>query len=340
MKRDIYSEVSARIILELERGAAPWVKPWSATAGNNVPCNAVTNRPYSGCNVLLLWMAQAAGYRSPRYVTFKQALDLGGNVRKGEHGTRVCFVKQLQVRSEKVEHEDAVRLVPMLREYTVFNVDQCENLPEAVYATAGARMRNPDSRDQLADDFLCSTGADIREGHGEAYYVPSRDFISIPAFGAFKGADQFYNVAFHELTRWTGRLKHRFGSRDYAAEELVAELGAAFLCAEFGFDGNVRNVGYICSWTDLLKADKRAFFTAASNACWGRVQLPRKLLASSTTWAKRWRRERDSNPRYGFPYTRFPSVRLQPLGHLSRIAADVAVAREGSRSHKPRRTRA
>jgi len=194
-------------------------------------------------------------------------------VRKGEHGTRVCFVKQLQVRSEKVEHEDAVRLVPKLREYTVFNVDQCENLPEAVYATAGARMRNPDSRDQLADDFLRSTGADIREGQGEAYYAPSRDFISMPAFAAFKGADHFYNVAFHELTHWTGHpsrlsrdLKHRFGSRDYAAEELVAELGAAFLCAEFGFDGNVRNVGYICSWTDLLKADKRAFFTAASKA--------------------------------------------------------------------------
>ena len=235
MKRDLYSEVSARIISELKGGAAPWVKPWSATAGNNVPCNAMTNRPYSGCNVLLLWMAQQAGYRTPRYITFKQALELGGHVRKGEHGTRVYFVKQLQVRGEHAEDEDAVRLVPMLREYTVFNVDQCDNLPEAVYANPAARMRNPDSRDQLADDFLRSTGADIREGQGEAYYVPSRDFISMPAFAAFKGADHFYNVAFHELTHWTGHpsrlsrdLKHRFGSRDYAAEELVAELGAAF----------------------------------------------------------------------------------------------------------------
>jgi hypothetical protein len=98
MKRDLYAEVSARIVAELEAGAAPWVKPWSATPGANTPCNAVSNRPYSGCNVVLLWMAKAAGYRTPRFLTFKQALELGGNVRKGEHGTKVYFVKQLQVR--------------------------------------------------------------------------------------------------------------------------------------------------------------------------------------------------------------------------------------------------
>jgi len=120
--------------------------------------------------------------------------------------------------------------------------------------------------------FLRSTGANIREGHGEAYYVSSVDFISMPAFQAFKGTEHFYNVAFHELTHWTGRksrldrdLKNRFGSRDYAAEELVAELGAAFLSAEFGFDGDVRNAGYIATWIELLKADKRAFFTACKH---------------------------------------------------------------------------
>jgi antirestriction protein ArdC len=233
-------------------------------------------------------MAQAAGYRSPRYVTFKQALELGGHVRKGEHGTRVYFVKQLQVRDEQAEEEDAVRLVPMLREYTVFNVDQCENLPEAVYAIPAPRVRNPDAPDQLADEFLRCTGADIREGHGEAYYVPSRDFISMPAFAAFKGADHFYNVAFHELTHWTGHpfrlsrdLKHRFASRDYAVEELVAELGAAFLCAEFGFDGDVRNAGYIASWIELLRADKRAFFTAASKASQAAEYLRSRALGGS-----------------------------------------------------------
>jgi antirestriction protein ArdC len=132
MKRDLYAEVSARIVAELEAGAAPWVKPWSASPGANTPCNAVSNRPYSGCNVVLLWMAQAAGYRTPRFLTFKQALELGGNVRKGERGTKVYFVKQLQVRDQGADDSSSTRLIPMMREYTVFNVDQCENLPDSV----------------------------------------------------------------------------------------------------------------------------------------------------------------------------------------------------------------
>lgn len=273
MKRDLYADVSTRIVAELEAGAAAWVKPWSATAGMNTPCNAVTNRPYSGCNVVLLWMAQTAGYRTPRFLTFKQALELGGNVRRGEHGTKVYFVKQLQVRDKGSDDNSAASLVPMMREYTVFNVGQCEDLPESINTGKPIRLRNPDTRDELADAFLHSTGADIREGQGEAYYVPSQDFISMPGFDAFKGADHFYNVAFHELTHWSGHktrldrdLKNRFGPRNYAAEELIAELGAAFLCAEFGFDGDVRNAGYIASWIELLKSDKRAFFTACSQA--------------------------------------------------------------------------
>src|SRR5438270_13175532 len=116
MKRDLYAEATARIVAELEAGAAPWVKPWSATAGANTPCNAVSNRPYSGCNVVLLWMAQAAGYRTPRFLTFEQALELGGNVRQGEHGTKVYFVKQLQVRAQGTDDNSQTRLIPMMRE--------------------------------------------------------------------------------------------------------------------------------------------------------------------------------------------------------------------------------
>ena len=272
MKRDLYAEVSARIVAELERGAAPWVKPWSVTPGQNVPQNAISNRPYSGCNVILLWLARNRGWATPRFLTFKQALEAGGHVRKGEHGTKVYFVKQLQIKDDSAADAEA-RLVPMLREYTVFNVDQCDGLPDSIRAGKPMRVRNPDTRDALADEFLRSTGAVVREGHGEAYYVPSQDFISMPAFNSFKSADHFYNVAFHELTHWTGHksrldrdLKNRFGARAYAAEELVAELGAAFLSAEFGFDGDVRNAGYIAQWIELLKADKRAFFTACSKA--------------------------------------------------------------------------
>ena len=222
----------------------------------------------------------------PRFLTYKQATELGGHVRKGERGTKVYFVKQLEIR-EDADDESSTRLIPMMREYTVFNVEQCEGLPDSVKALKPACARNPDSRDDLADEFLRSTGADIREGHGEAYYVPSRDFISLPAFGAFKGADHFYNVAFHELTHWTGHrrrldrdLKNRFGSRDYAAEELIAELGAAFLCAEFGFDGDLRHAGYVGHWIELLKADKRAFFTACSQASKAADYLRRLALAA------------------------------------------------------------
>jgi antirestriction protein ArdC len=268
-RRDLYGEVTSRILSELQAGAAPWIKPWSATPGLNHPHNAVSLRPYSGCNVVLLWMA-SQGYAAPRWLTFKQALELGGNVRKGEHGTKVYFVKQLEVRDKDSEEP---RIVPMLREYTVFNVAQCEGLPSRVLEPKAKAPRNKDQRSGLADEFLATTGADIREGHGEAYYVPSKDFISLPAFASFKNADNFYSTTFHELGHWTGHkarldrdLKGRFGDRAYAAEELVAELCAAFLCAEFDMDGELRHAGYIGNWIELLKADTRAFFTAASKA--------------------------------------------------------------------------
>src|SRR5260370_14128077 len=178
----------------------------------------------------------------------KEGLELGGQVGKGEQGRKVYLVKQLQVQDKGANDETATRLVPMMREYTVFNVDQCDNLPDSIITGKPMRVRNPDARDELADAFLHSTGADIREGHGEACYIPSRDFISMPTFAGFKGADCFYNVAFHELTHWTGHkarldpdLKNRFGSRNHAARELNAGLGAAFLAGELEVDGSVRN---------------------------------------------------------------------------------------------------
>lgn len=269
-----YTEVTARILAELERGAAPWVKPWSATPGQNVPQNAVTNRPYSGCNVVLLWLTRGQGWPTPRFVTFKQAQEAGGSVSKGEHGTKVNYWKQLRISEKGAEGaEDSEKLIPMMREYTVFNVAQCEGLPASVVEGKAARVRNPDTRDALADEFLATSGADIREGSGEAYFAAGADFISLPAFTAFKGADHFYGAAFHELAHWTGHksrldrdLKGRFGQAQYAAEELIAELGVAFLTAEFSFDGDVRHAGYIESWIGLLRSDKRAFFTAASKA--------------------------------------------------------------------------
>jgi antirestriction protein ArdC len=218
-------------------------------------------------------MAQTAGYATPRFLTFKQALDLGGNVRKGERGTKVYFVKQLQVRDKGADDGSATRLVPMMREYTVFNVDQCESLPPQIVTPGEFKPRNADQRDATIDEFLAGSGATIREGFGEAYYRPSDDVVSLPRFEAFKNAAHFYSTAFHELGHWTGHksrlardLRHRFGERAYAAEELVAELSSAFLCAEFSIDGDLRHAGYIQNWISLLKADSRAFFTACSKA--------------------------------------------------------------------------
>jgi antirestriction protein ArdC len=146
-------------------------------------------------------------------------------------------------------------------------------LPDRVLTLGEIKPRNRDERDATIDEFLAASGAEIREGEGEAFYRPGADFISLPRFEAFKSAAHFYGVAFHELGHWTGHksrlvrdLRNRFGERAYAAEELVAELCAAFLCAEFSIDGDLRHAGYVQSWIGLLKADSRAFFTACSKA--------------------------------------------------------------------------
>jgi antirestriction protein ArdC len=268
---NLYQNVTARILSELEAGTAPWVKPWSATPGKNIPHNAATNRPYSGCNVILLWLSQGR-FTSPRFMTFKQAKDLGGNVKKGEHGFTVYFVKPMV---GKKEGEETAKTFTMLKAYTVFNVDQCENLPAKILTPEPVKPRHADERDATIDEFIAATGADFRDdvGGDRAYYSPSTDFVAMPAFAAFKSASHYYATAFHELGHWTGSAKRldrqfgkRFGDRAYAAEELVAELTSAFLCAEFNIDGRLQHADYIANWIALLKDDARAFFTAASAA--------------------------------------------------------------------------
>jgi antirestriction protein ArdC len=276
MKRDLYADVSARILAELQKGTAPWVKPWHATPGMNHPHNAATNRPYSGCNIVLLWMALSAnGWTSPRFLTFKQAQTLGGNVRKGEHGIKIYFVKQMRMRdtSEPNSSEQSARFFPMLREYTVFNVAQCDGLPANVITPKPIAPRHQDRRDPIAEAFLNTTGVEIRENGDRAVYYSGPDFVGMPSFASFKSADHYYATLFHETGHWTGHrsrldrdLRNRFGDRQYAAEELIAELTSAFLCAEFSIEGDLRHASYIASWIDLLKVDPRAFMTAASKA--------------------------------------------------------------------------
>lgn len=273
MANNLYDNVTARILAELENGSAPWIKPWAATPGRNIPHNAATGNAYSGCNVILLWMAQA-GFATPQWLTFKQALDLGGNVRKGEKSV-ATIVKVLQLKGKPKDGETEGNTFTTLKAYAVFNVAQCENLPETVLNPEPVKARHDDERDATIDEFIAATGADFRDdvGGDRAYFSPSRDFIAMPAFAAFNSAANYYATAFHELGHWTGaksRLDRdfgkRFGDRAYAAEELVAELTSAFLCAEFSINGELRHAGYIENWIELLKSDSRAFFTAASKA--------------------------------------------------------------------------
>jgi antirestriction protein ArdC len=274
-KNNLYADVTARILAELENGHAPWVKPWAATPGRNIPHNAATGNAYSGCNVILLWMAQGA-YTSPRWLTYRQAQELGGNVRKGEKSPcTIVKVLRLEDKRSAETDENGRRIFTTLKAYAVFNVDQCENLPEKIINPEPIKARHNDERDATIDEFISATGADFRAdvGGDRAYYSPSQDFVAMPAFEAFNSAATYYGVAFHELGHWTGHksrldrdLKGRFGNSAYAAEELIAELTAAMLCAEFNLDGELRHAGYIASWIDLLKDDARAFFTAASAA--------------------------------------------------------------------------
>lgn len=268
----LYQKVTDQIVAQLENGVIPWVKPWKATAGRNTPCNAVTGRPYSGINTVLLWQTVAHGYTVPRFLTFKQTNACGGRVRKGQNGFKIYFVKRMQ-KQEDENVDDTIKSYTVLREYTVFNIAQCDGLPEDIVHPHPPVQLNYDERLELADEFVQQSGVDIRFGEGEAYYAPGHDFISCPNWQSFKDRDGYYNTLFHELTHATGHkrrldrdLKGRFGGQAYAAEELVAELGAAYLCAEFGIDNTPRSASYLNTWLTLFKKDNRAIFTAASKA--------------------------------------------------------------------------
>ncbi len=268
-RRDIYADVTDRIVAALEDGVAPWVRPWRSVGSFR---NGVSDRPYHGVNTLLLAVETLAhGYDDPRWITYKQARKLGGHVRKGEHGTRIVFWKFLQRAERDPETgQTELRRVPMARAYTVFNATQTAGLE---LATLDRETLPETGRREDLDAFLRATGAEIRHGGDVACFAPGPDRIALPPFGAFKTPSGYYSTAFHELTHWSGHrsrldrnLQGRFGSQSYAAEELVAELGAAFLCQEHAVDGQLQHPEYVANWLAVLKGDKRAIFTASSKA--------------------------------------------------------------------------
>jgi antirestriction protein ArdC len=270
MPKNLYADITAKILARLDAGVVPWRKPWKSYGAGNMPRNAISRRPYSGANVLLLWMdAEAKGYSASKWLTYKQAVEVGGNVRKGEKGTQIVFLGRI------IKEDDAgrERAIPFLKGYTVFNVDQCDGLEHL--RDSAPKIVNPGVRDAIADEFMRLTGAVIRHGESRAYYTSTGDYINLPMFEAFTGAEEYYSTAFHELTHWTGaehRLNRTFGKRfgdaTYSAEELVAELGSAFLCAEFGFDNSTldNSAAYIEHWRRFLTEHERAFVEAAGKA--------------------------------------------------------------------------
>ncbi len=278
-RTDIYTRVTSRIIEELERGTRPWLKPWNAehAAGRITRPLRHNGQKYSGINIITLWMsAEMSGFVSPFWLTFNQAKELGAFVKKGEHGSPVVYASKF-TKKDKTEAGDEIdQEIPFLKQYTVFNADQVEGLPGYFYELAKAVQTEPLKRIEQAEAFFANTKADIRYGGNRAYYAFEADYVRMPPFETFRDSESHAATVAHELTHWTrhtSRLNREFGRKKwgdegYAMEELVAELGSAFLCADLHITPEVRedHASYIDSWLKVLKEDKRAVFQAASYA--------------------------------------------------------------------------
>ncbi len=278
-RQDVYSRITNQIIEALEQGVKPWTQPWNAAhaAGHVSRPLRHNGQPYAGINVLTLWAsAMTAHYAAPIWMTFKQAIELGGHVRKGEKGSPVVYADTMRrTETDDATGDETERAIPFLKAYTVFNVEQIEGLPEHFHALAHA-SRNPDERIAGAESFFAATRADIRHGGDCAYYSPTLDYIQMPPFEAFRDAQAYYATLAHEATHWTRHTtrldrdfgRKKFGDDGYAREELVAELGAAFLCADLGLrlEDRADHAAYIGNWLSVLKEDKRAVFAAAAHA--------------------------------------------------------------------------
>ncbi len=261
--KDVYQLITDKIIASLESGVAPWVKPWGSSGA---PRNAVTDRKYSGINFILLSMYPNA---SPLWLTYNQSKAVGGQVRKGERGALVVLFKPLNV-TDKNDAEGAQKIIPLMRTFVVFNVEQIDGLPEKYTQSAQPQLTSFEDNAQ-AEALLAR--AHIEHGKAKPCFIPSRDEIHMPIKTAFRSTGDYYATALHELCHWSGAksrldrsLTGRFGDDDYAFEELIAELGAAFLCAHCGIDGQLQHENYLASWLEVLKNDKRAIFTASAAA--------------------------------------------------------------------------
>lgn len=275
-RTDLYQEITDKIIAQLDAGRVPWVQPWAgARAPLDMPHNASTRSRYSGVNIVILWDAVISrGFSTNAFLTFRQALAVGGNVRKGERGTTIVYAKPFTPAEEKrhaaAEGREAGR-VPMLKRFTVFNTDQCEGLPDELCAPP-----SPIPEGLIlpaAEALIRATRADFRIGGDKAFYAPGFDYVQVPRPDAYFEPVNWHRTAFHELGHWTGHpsrlgrdFSGHFGSTAYGREELVAEMAGAFVCAAMGIIPTVRHADYLGSWLAILREDKRAIVRAASAA--------------------------------------------------------------------------
>lgn len=269
--RDLYTEVTSKIVAALEAGTPPWIRPWTGEL-ERFPVNGFSRRAYRGINCVLLTLeAQLRGFTRNAWITYRQAAELGAQVRGGERGTTVVFYKREEVPADEGEDKPTTRVVPLLRSFTVFNVDQCDRLPARLQAPTEDATRWV--REHAPEQLLVDSGAKIEHGGFAAYYSPEKDTIRLPERELFADAGAYYATALHELTHWSGhpsrldrQLGRRFGEAAYAIEELVAEIGSAFVSAMCGLEGRLQHASYVAEWIKVLKADKRAVFTAAGKA--------------------------------------------------------------------------
>lgn len=277
-RANLYDEITGKIIAELEAGRVPWVQPWGTAAAKAtlaMPKNAATGRQYTGVNVLILWGAVIQhGFAAQSWLTFRQALSLGGHVRKGERGTTIVYADRFIPADEKkraAETGEEAQAIPFLKRFTVFNTDQCDGLPDEVATVAPPPL--PGMIEPQVEALIKATGIDVRIGGNRAFYKPSEDHVQVPPPAAYFNPIDWHCTTLHELGHASGHhsrlnrdLSGTFGSKKYAFEELIAELCAAFSCASLGIVPTVRHADYIGSWLGVLREDNRAIVRAASQA--------------------------------------------------------------------------
>ncbi|WP_077920563.1 ArdC family protein [Spirosoma sp. 209] len=277
-QNDLYARVTGKIMADLENGHLTWRKPWQAEhmAGHVMRPLRWNDIPYQGVNTLLLWgTAAEQGYTSPYWMTYRQAIELKANVRKGEKATQIVYADKFTVEDKNDNGETVLSQIPFLKPYAVFNADQIDGLSDEFYKKPEPVKAAAPSRNAQLEAFFAQTKADIRTGWDASYFI-TMDRVQMPPFESFESPESYYAVLAHEITHWTrhpSRLNRDlgrkvYGDEGYAKEELVAELGACFLAADLGFEPmpEARHAAYIQSWLKALQDDKRFIFQAASHA--------------------------------------------------------------------------